>query len=163
MMAGVGLDAHVIYDLNLPLKARLGKVAYWISGFARFGRKLEEFEVVADGRRQSCTFALITKVRNYGGDFEIARSVSLLDDEFEVVLFAGHSFRYAKYLAGMVAGRLRGMSGVSAFRAKEVSVAAPSGRRIHLQVDGEHAGNLPAVFSIVPDAMTLLIPPEYPK
>ena len=33
MMAGVGLDAEIVYDLNLDLKNAIGKVAYWIAGF----------------------------------------------------------------------------------------------------------------------------------
>jgi diacylglycerol kinase family enzyme len=32
---------------------------------------------------------------------------------------------------------------------------------VHLQVDGEYAGRLPARFEIVPGALTLLIPPSY--
>ncbi len=166
LMAGVGLDAGVIYDLNLPLKARLGKVAYWMGGVSRFGRTLEEFQVSVDGRAHACTFALITKVRNYGGDFEIAKTVSLLDDEFEVILFQGRSIRYAKYMMGMIAGRLSGMSGVHVFRANRVSISPgrdSRARRVHVQVDGEYAGCLPAVVTIVPNALTLLIPPGYPR
>ncbi|MDQ6663276.1 MAG: YegS/Rv2252/BmrU family lipid kinase, partial [Acidobacteriota bacterium] len=165
LMAGVGLDAHIIYDLNLPLKARLGKIAYWIGGFSRFGRNLEEFQVSVDERAHACTFALITKVRNYGGDFEIAKTVSLMDDEFEVVLFKGHSMRYARYLLGMIAGRISGMRGVEVFRAKRVTISPghdSHARRVHLQVDGESAGCVPAVVTVVPDALTLLIPPGYP-
>src|SRR5271167_513812 len=33
LMAGVGLDARIIYDLSVPLKTNLGKIAYWISAF----------------------------------------------------------------------------------------------------------------------------------
>jgi len=34
---------------------------------------------------------------------------------------------------------------------------------VYVQVDGEYAGRLPASVEIVPDALTLLIPPEYIK
>ena len=33
LMAGAGLDAHIVYSLNVALKGRLGKVAYWLAGF----------------------------------------------------------------------------------------------------------------------------------
>jgi diacylglycerol kinase family enzyme len=163
MMAGVGLDASIVYHLNLPLKARFGKLAYWLGGFSQVGRRLEEFSVCVDGRPHDCTFALISKVRNYGGDFEICRKVTLLDNEFEVVLFEGrNSFRYLKYLAGMMARGVEGMSGVSVYRAREISMAPSNGDRVFLHVDGELAGELPATVSMVPDALTLLIPPAYP-
>ena len=45
-----------------------------------------------DGRAAYCSFVLVSKVRNYGGDFEIAQSTSLLDDRFEVVLFESRQF-----------------------------------------------------------------------
>ena len=51
----------------------------------------------------------MSKVRNYGGDFEIARSVTLLDDRFEVVLFEGRStLRYVKYFVGTALNRVAG-------------------------------------------------------
>ena len=53
LMAGIGLDARIVYGINLPLKARLGKLAYWIGGFSLMGRKLDEFEVLVEGRRLS--------------------------------------------------------------------------------------------------------------
>ena len=74
LMAGIGLDAKIVYNISLPLKARLGKLAYWIGGFGLVGRKLDEFEVLVEGRRVNCAFALISKVRNYGGDLEIAQT-----------------------------------------------------------------------------------------
>jgi diacylglycerol kinase (ATP) len=162
LMAGAGLDAHIVYRLDAGLKAKLGKFAYWIYGFGEFGRSLEEFEVTAGGKTYSCSFALISKVRNYGGDFEIAHSVTLADDEFEVVLFEGsNSFRYFVYLAGVAARQHRHIPGVTVLRATEVCIASREGEQVHLQIDGEYAGLTPAKIGIVRDALTLLIPPAY--
>lgn len=162
LMAGAGLDARVVYRVSAPLKARLGKVAYWVAGFGMAGRTLEEFDVVAGGRSYSCSFALVSKVRNYGGDFQIACQTSLFDDCFEVVLFSGRSsLRYVKYLAGVALQRLSGMRGVTVLRASEVALAPSPDCRTYIQVDGEFAGRLPAVIETVPDALTLLVPPTY--
>ena len=101
-------------------------------------------------------------MRNYGGDFEIARRVSLFDDEFEVVLFEGHSsVPYLKYLAGVMTNRLSGMKGVTVLHASRVDLSAPEDNRVYVQIDGEFVGRLPAQVRIVPDALTLLVPPEY--
>src|SRR5579871_6147749 len=98
LMAGIGLDAKIVYNISAPLKARVGKIAYYIAGFSLLGRDLDEFDVEVDGRRVTCSFALVSKVRNYGGDLKIAQSTHLLDDEFELVLFEGRSsFRYLNY------------------------------------------------------------------
>ena len=72
------------------LKARVGKLAYWVAGWSLLGRRLPQFQVDgATAGSAPCSFALLSKVRNYGGDFEIARHVTLFDDHFEVVLFEG--------------------------------------------------------------------------
>jgi diacylglycerol kinase family enzyme len=162
LMAGAGLDAHVVFHLDLSLKARLGKVAYWVSGFSQFGRVLEEFDVAIDGRQHRCSLALISKVRNYGGDLEIAREVRLTDDQFEVVLFAGaSSYAYLKYLLGVATRQTARIQGITTHRAGEVRLAPREGETVHLQVDGEYAGRLPGTIKLIHDALTLLIPPSY--
>lgn len=162
LMAGVGLDAGIVYRVSGPLKARTGKFAYWVAGWSLLGRRLPEFQVEVDGAEHRCSFALLSKVRNYGGDFQIAREATLLDDRFEVVLFEGRStIPYAKYFAGMALGRLAGMSGVTMLRAGSVKLACPEDRAVHVQIDGEYAGRLPAEINIVPDALTLMMPPGY--
>jgi diacylglycerol kinase (ATP) len=162
LMAGIGLDAHIVRHLNPALKARTGKFAYWVAGWSLFGRRLAEFHVRAAGQERKCSFALLTKVRNYGGDFEIARHVTLFDDRFEVVLLEGpSSMRYVKYLAGMALNRLSGMKGVSVLRADQVEISSADERSVYVQIDGEFSGELPAKIRIVPNALTLLVPPGY--
>ena len=162
LMAGIGLDAHIVYRVSAPLKARTGKLAYWFAGWSLLGRRLPEFTIEADGVASRCSFALISKVRNYGGDFEIAREVTLFDDRFELVLFEGRStLRYVRYFARLVANRVQGADGIRVLRARRISIPAPPDERVFLQIDGEFAGRLPADIRIVPDALTLLVPPLY--
>jgi diacylglycerol kinase family enzyme len=162
MMAGIGLDAHIVYRVNGPLKARTGKFAYWIAGWSLLGRSLAEFHVEAGGQVRKCSFVLASKVKNYGGDFEIARQVSLLDDRFEVVLFEGRStLRYVKYFTGLVRNRVEGMAGVTVLREQCLKLSCPADLRVYVQIDGEYAGHLPAEVRIVPDAITLLMPANY--
>lgn len=161
-MAGVGLDAHIVYRMSAEMKQKWGKLAYWISGFSQLVRDLEEFDVEIDGQGYRCSFALVTKVKNYGGDLQIARRVNVLDDQFEVVLFAGRkSGRYLKYLTGVAVNRLEGMSGITILRARRVRLNGAADDRVYVQIDGEYAGKLPGQIEIAPDALTLLTPAEY--
>ena len=162
LRAGAGLDAHIVYSLDQSLKRKFGKVAYWLAGFKQFGRTFPAFSVSVNGREYQCSFALITKVRNYGGDLEIAQTVSLLDDEFEVVLFHGReSWRYVGYLAAAASRRMGMVKGITVLRSAEVSMSLAPDDRVFVQVDGEFAGYLPARVEIVPDSISLLIPPQY--
>lgn len=164
LMAGAGLDAHIASQVNAAIKARLGKTAYWLAGWRVLGRDLPLFQVHANGKQYTCSFALASKVRNYGGDFAIARDVSLFDDEFEVVLFEGRStMRYLKYFAGLVLQKHLGMSGVTVLRTAEALLSGPPDVQVYTQIDGEVAGRLPARVRIVPEALTLLVPHEYRK
>lgn len=161
-MAGAGLDAHIVSRLNLDLKAAAGKFAYYVAGFSHLFSALQEFEVVVDGRSYQASFALISRVRNYGGDLEIARGASLLSRDFEIVLFRGtNSFRYLPYLVGVAFRSAHRMNGCTVVHGCSVSCTPPEGSKVFAQVDGELAGSLPMSVDIVPDALTLLIPPDY--
>jgi diacylglycerol kinase (ATP) len=164
LMAGIGLDAQIVYNVNAGLKARFGKLAYWAAGMSVLGKRLPQFDVEADGKRFRCSFALVSKVRNYGGDFSIARSVTLFDDRFEVVLFeGGSSLSYLKYVIGLAFNRVAGMKGVTVLTAAHVKASCPDDSRVYVQVDGEYTGRLPAEIRIVPDALTLMVSDEYGK
>ncbi len=162
LMAGAGLDADIVYHLNQRMKEAFGKVAYWIGGFSKVGRRIPEFLVQADGREYHASFALLSRVRNYGGDLEIAPTISLLDDEFEMVLFEGESsLGFLKYMLAVVVHRQQAMRGITIVRTRQAAFSAPADLKIHLQVDGEYAGLAPARVEIVANALTLLVPPGF--
>ncbi len=163
-MAGAGLDADVVSRLNLDLKAAAGKLAYYVSGFAQVLRYLPEFEVTVDGKTHLASFALVSRVRNYGGDLEIARGASLLRDDFEVVLFRGNlAVRYVPYLVAVALKQVHRMNGCSIMRATSVECRSASGNPVFVQVDGELAGNLPLTAEAVPNALRLIVPSEYER
>ncbi len=165
LMAGAGLDAHIVYRLSLSLKAQFGQLAYWTSALKEFGRSLDEFEVQAGGQRFTCSFALASRVRNYAGYLNIARRASLTRGGFELVLFEGRSTLryYLKYLAAVALRRASNTKGISFLRAPELTLQAPGDSRVYVQVDGEYAGRLPATVEMAPEKLTLLLPPEYLK
>lgn len=161
-MAGAGLDAQIVRRVSAGFKRKFGKVSYWIAGFGALGETLREFDVSFDGQTRRASFALISRVKNYGGDLEIARHASLLRDEFGIVLFEGAStFRYLKYFAGVLLNRLDGMSGVTVAHASTLDLTPLNGAPVHMQIDGEYAGLAPARIEIVPRALRLLVPPAY--
>lgn len=162
MMAGAGFDARMVYSVNTDLKRRFGKLAYWMAGLSQLGRKLEQLRVRSGDHEHCGSFCLASRVRNYGGDLEIASTIRLTDDDLEVVCFEGTvTVTYLAHLASIVAGRVDRADGITTFRAKELFLEAAGMDPVHLQVDGEHAGLLPARVTVRPDALTLLVPPLY--
>ncbi len=158
LMAGAGLDATIVTKVNPALKARAGKLAYWAAGLSQFFSTVGQFQAKIDGRQSEHGFALVSRVRNYGGDMEIASNASLLNDDFEVVLFEGSNpLRYAAYMTAVTLRQVKSMPGVSTARTQRIEFSGSA----DLQIDGEYAGRLPASLEIAPDALTLLIPPAY--
>lgn len=162
LMAGVGLDARIVRLVKPEVKRRWGKLSYWEGGFAQVGKRLPEFDITIDGQTRRASFALLSRVRNYGGDLEIARHANLLTDEFAVVLFEGaSSFRYLKYFAGVLLNTLGGMSGVQILHARSLEFVPSAGSSIDLQIDGEYAGLAPGRIEIADERVRLLLPREY--
>ncbi len=166
-MAGAGFDAKVVREVNPFVKKQFGKVAYWLAGFARFFETLPELivrshnaeSVVDSPVEATVSFALASRVRNYGGDLEIAKAVRLDEPYFETVLFEGrYAVFYARYLAGVLTNTHHGMSGVHVAKTNHLKLAAANGAPVYLQLDGEQCGELPAELRVVPDALSLLAP-----
>jgi diacylglycerol kinase (ATP) len=158
LMSGVGLDANIVYEVSAGLKNAAGKLAYWAAGCLRFFKRVEQLEVRIDETVHQCGFALISRVRNYGGDLEIASGASLHEDDFEVVLFEGSNpLRYAWYMLNVAAKRVQRIRGVRVLRAQRVEIltAAP------VQIDGEYLGRQAVSIEIVPSALYLLLPPAH--
>lgn len=162
LLAGVGFDAPIIRKVDPALKKSYGTLSYWIAGLGELNRELDEFEVRLGGTTYRCSFALASRVRNYGGAVEIARHAGLFREDFGVVLLEGRStFHYLEYLAGALANRLDGMRGASILHAKTLEFYPAGDAPVYVEVDGELAGQLPAKIEIVPNALTLLVPPAF--
>jgi YegS/Rv2252/BmrU family lipid kinase len=162
LMAGAGMDAAIAGMVRPDFKNRWGKLAYWFAGLSQAGRKLPQMEASVHGNKVRTGFALAARARNYGGDLEIARNVTLMDSSFEIVLFRGETtWPFAKYLIGAVLGSLGAMSGITVTRSCCLDLV-PIDSPIHVQLDGELAGQLPARIDIVQDALTLMTPADLP-
>jgi diacylglycerol kinase (ATP) len=158
VMAGAGLDANIVTQVDSELKRKIGKGAYWAAGLKQLPKSLDQFQVNVNGTTLQSGFALVSRVRNYGGDLEIASGASLRRGDFEVVVFEGSSpVRYLGYMAAVAVKQVQKMPGVHTFHSKSVEIATQT----HLQVDGEYSGNFTATIDIVPDALTMLLPKSY--
>jgi diacylglycerol kinase (ATP) len=161
-MAGAGLDARIVREVHPGLKDRTGKLAYWAAGLSQLPRRVDQLEVRIpcqshSGKLYRCGFALASRVRNYGGDLKIASGASLRRHDFEIVLFEGESsLRYLWYMLGVGMKSVQKMKGVHTLTARCAEIVTPA----HIQIDGEYAGCQPARLEIVPQALTILMPPH---
>jgi YegS/Rv2252/BmrU family lipid kinase len=163
---GVGIDAHLFYKLNVAMKDRLGMSAYYAKAtHLWFTHKMEffdiEFEDGRTGERKQATISELMAVRigEFGGMLrELAPGAALAHNHMRLVLFkTGNRFRYLQYI---LRGLLRQKWNVPGIELQDgTRVTCPQGAsRIFVEADGELVGTLPAEISMLPDAITLLVP-----
>lgn len=178
--AGVGGDAHMLYQLNFEAKRRQGMRAYYTAAmriFMQHGFPPFEIEFAAeDGQPRTVIVsqALSVRISNFGGLIRgLAPGASLHRLDMRLVLFRTPRRRaFLIYLLWRFLGTSWLPRHVELADAQEaicrpLSPSTPLPRfwrdeqrnqRIHAEVDGELLGTLPVRIFTIPDALTLLIP-----
>ena len=163
LMAGVGLDAHIVARVSQSWKRRLGAVAYVLTGAREslFYRS-RPVELLLDGRERLSLrlgWLLAGNTRCYGGVKRIASRALADDGLLEILVFPGYNLLWlAGYGLAILAGRHYGAPGVTYRQAAEVEVAGPSS--LPVQADGEFVGYAPLRLRVVPRALQVLMPDE---
>lgn len=169
--AGVGADALFISRLNPALKRRLGYLLYLIEGWrVWFTHSFPLFEaaiVERDGAQphvEEISELLAVRIRNFGGVLNnFIPGATLHHDGLRLVAFKTRSrFSYFLFLLGTLFGHASFTREIEVLDAVSVECRARNGSspRVLVEADGEFLGDLPVRMEIVPDAITLLIPPS---
>jgi YegS/Rv2252/BmrU family lipid kinase len=170
---GIGVDAHLFYKLHAGTKQRLGMGAYyykaWHLWFTYCMKKFNVQLLPAEGDtvvHHGVTEMLAVRIRNFGGVLqELAPGAALERADLRVVTC--HTSSRFSYLLYVMRGLLRArwsVRGVELAFAQAIRCTAPEVSdaaapcKIYVEADGELLGTLPAEITMVPDALTLLIP-----
>jgi diacylglycerol kinase (ATP) len=184
--AGIGVDAHLFYNLNSHLKNRSGMAAYYLKAWQLWATyHMRRFEVeYSNGsghkERAQLTELLAVRIRFFGNILrELVPGASLDCSELRAVMCRTASRNaYLQYVAGRVIGREWNIDGIDVVSCSEIACQMPSdgdgqddssdkkqgdGRakihqRIYVEADGELLGRLPARMTMVADALSLVVP-----
>jgi len=157
LMAGIGLDASVVKRVQPSLKKRIGKGAFWLSGFSHLATwNPQPFTLEINGDNYTATFATIGKAARYGGDLAITPGARLDKPEFEVCIIQTSSrMRYLRLLSqAMRSGMPRDKPEVCFVTATTVKAHGDAA----VQIDGELLGHLPMRFEIAPHSLEVIVP-----
>jgi len=158
LMAGVGLDAHVVAGLDTGLKRRLGKGAYAWS----FARRLFDFPFpgyryrTAEGEGAADSLVL-ANARHYGGTHVLAPAAGLERDG--LVLCAVNCDGPGSAVAAGVrvfSGAYGRREGKAAPFVDRVEIYGPEGDPVH--ADGDIVARLPVQVRALPAALRLVHP-----
>lgn len=157
LMTGVGFDAYLLNRVEGKLKNRLGVAAYWGAGLTSFFTyPLETFSVTTDERRVEATFAVISNVRHYGGDFVMAPQADPWKAELDVCVFTSRNhLRYFYYLWKVRDGGHVRLPDVIYNKTHRVVLEGQTA--INYQLDGEVRGSLPLVIEASDKKLKILV------
>lgn len=158
MMAGIGFDAHVVANLNAPLKRWVGKGAYvWQSciEFMRYRPVL--YRIRVDNTDWHAASAVIANGHFYGGRFVCAPEARLDEPRLHVCLFrrAGR-LQVLRYGSALLMGRLNRLKDVAVVPATAVKVLDSEDEPV--QGDGDIVARLPATVSIETGGFDVIAP-----
>jgi YegS/Rv2252/BmrU family lipid kinase len=172
--AGVGLDAHLFYKLNRLIKDRMGMLAYYskaLNLWMTYRMRYFEAEFSSNGgeskREARLSEMLAIRINYFGGVLrELAPGASLDRNDLRLVLCrTGNRALYLAYVFRGILGLNGGIPGIELAHADQVSCRVIAGgkvERIYAEADGELLGHLPITLSMLPDALTILVPKEHP-
>lgn len=152
LMAGIGLDASIVSQVNPALKKQVGKAAFVYSGLTQLATwQPDVFQVEVEGKTYEATFAAIGKSPRYGGNLAITPRASLDEAEFEICLInSTNRLRYLQLLTHAIGnGMSDNQDDIFFFKTTK---AAATGNTL-VQADGELIGNLPMSFTISPHSI----------
>jgi YegS/Rv2252/BmrU family lipid kinase len=160
-VGGSGPDGAIVNGVDSKLKKRIGTFAYWVEGMRQlFTYKFPIMRIESREFTVEATIVVVGRTAEFGGPFRITDRASLFEDSFEIVAFSTQSrLRYLFALPLLYLGKLRGVRGISSWKTAEVTCTPLPGGSLYAHLDGEPVGALPLRFRVVPDALTLMIPP----
>jgi diacylglycerol kinase (ATP) len=168
--AGVGPDALLMSRLDAGLKRRLGYVLYLIEAakiWATDPFPLFEAALPVNGtgtrRVIEVSQLLAVRVRSFGGALrKLVPGATLRDHSLHLIAFGTRSrLHYLKFLLAVVAGRHTFNGHIQLLKTEAVECWPRNGSRetMFVEADGEVLGSLPVTIEVVPQSLTLLMPP----
>lgn len=172
--AGIGVDAHLFYKLTTALKKRSGMTAYYLKAWHLWAtHRMRKFEVEYTDKNGSTQNALLTellavRIRFFGNILrELVPGASLECADLRAVMCRTSSRNaYLRYVARAMLGRQWTVDGIDLLSCAEILCRqtlegdGSSEDRVYVEADGELLGRLPARLTMVPDALSLVVPAQ---
>lgn len=155
-LAGAGLDSRAIELVNWRHKKSIGPLAYVVAGFKALGEAKPK--IIASGPKAGGQgeLVLIGNGRYYGGNFEIFPQAELTDGLLDVTIFPKVNWEILLRSGwGWLTNQLHSSAGCITFQAERVTLS--SERPVTFELDGDNVGVLPAMFSVRPSILRVLV------
>lgn len=160
-VAAGGLLSNVGYQVLPEAKLVLGRMAYYLEGlkeitlqsFAPINLHIESEEY--NSREQVLLF-LISNSSSIGGFKKLAPKADVLDGLLDIIIVRKSDVAdLANIFFSIFSGEHVNHPNVIYFKSKSIKLTAMED--VHIDIDGEYGGKLPATFEVIPKAFRMLV------
>jgi diacylglycerol kinase (ATP) len=159
-IADAGIGGVVVERVNRASKLLGGKATFMFASLATLMTyrpqpvRVQTAERVWEGRAQN---VVVANCQYFGGGMHVAPKAEPDDGAFDVVVFGDIArFEAMRSINDIYTAKHMENPKVTSWRANLVEVT--SAERVLIDVDGELAGTLPAVFTVLPGALSVVVP-----
>lgn len=164
-IASFGMSGEIDEEVNSSSKRLGGKLTFMLAT-AKIGLRFEpkRVRIVFDGDESTSLEMNISNVavangKYFGGGMKVAPNASVDDGRFDVIAIREMgTFESLKNGRLLYSGDHVKLDSVSERRATSLYAESVDGQEVILDVDGEVPGVLPATFTIVPAALSVVLP-----
>ena len=158
MMAGIGIDSHVIQSTSLGLKRMTGKGAYMWQTLVELGRfPFPTYTVTIENIRHKVGSAVFANGHFYGGRFVLAPEARLESPALYACLLEGKGrWNFIRYGMALTQNRLATLRDVKMIKFEKAEIDSPVGDPVH--VDGDIVGALPITIELDPIPLQVVLP-----
>ncbi|MCC5912147.1 MAG: YegS/Rv2252/BmrU family lipid kinase [Clostridiaceae bacterium] len=161
-VAAAGLLPEVAHKVSSETKTVLGKFGYYVEGIKEFSKQMFrpiKIKIEIDGieEEKEILFFLLANSPSVGGFKFIAPEAKIDDGKFDLLIVEHSQFiDVAAIFFKVLSGNHASHPTIKYLQVNQLKVH--SDKKIDLDVDGELGGNLPVNFSIVKQALDLIVP-----
>jgi len=159
IMATAGYDAEVVRWLHLTRRGHISRLTYLSPILRSFvSYRFPRIRVTVDGQPlDDCAWAMAFNLSRYGGGLGIEPDADGTDGLLDVILFRrGGFFSGLRYVWKIARGTH--LNDPSVIRKRGREVCFESDKRVPVQIDGDLSGELPTRLTLMPNAISLLLP-----
>ena len=159
IMATAGYDAEVVRWLHLTRRGHISRLTYLSPILRSFvSYRFPRIRVTVDGQPlDDCAWAMAFNLSRYGGGLGIEPDADGTDGLLDVILFRrGGFFSGLRYVWKIARGTH--LNDPSVIRKRGTEVCFESDKRVPVQIDGDLSGELPTRLTLMPNAISLLLP-----
>ena len=164
-IASFGISGEIDEEVNSSSKRLGGRLSFMLAT-AKVGMRFKgkRVRVVFDGNEETSLETNISTIavangQYFGGGMQVAPNAAVDDGRFDVVAIGEMGTLESMWKGRhLYSGTHLNLENVSERRATTVYAESVDGQDVVLDVDGEVPGLLPATFTVMPEALSLVLP-----